>query len=151
MLAFKLFPYHSIEKPKSSDFATSKEKGKVDNKNNLDTSDDAATTNWGNAWRLPTLTEIKELIKGCDWQPTSDYNGTGTEGMIGTSKTNGNTIFLPGYPPQICNKGFVGFYWSSSLSNNNSGYAYQISINEFGIMWLGAYRSNRGKVRAVVK
>lgn len=56
---------------------------------------DAATTNWGNYWRMPTRTELDELDNGCTWSYVDNYNGTNVAGYFGTSKLNGNTIFLP--------------------------------------------------------
>lgn len=57
--------------------------------------DDAATVNWGKCWRMPTSVEFMELKSGCEWTKTYDFKGSGTPGFIGTSKKNGNTIFLP--------------------------------------------------------
>ncbi|MBO4550910.1 MAG: Ig-like domain-containing protein, partial [Bacteroidaceae bacterium] len=55
--------------------------------------DDAATANWGSEWQMPSKAQVQELI---------DENNTIIEwlderprGAIITSKTNGNSIFLP--------------------------------------------------------
>ena len=53
----------------------------------LEPMDDAATVNWGNEWRTPTLDEIEELMEGCDW-----YNINGC--LYGRSKVNDNVIIL---------------------------------------------------------
>ena len=52
---------------------------------------DAATANWGSTWRMPTSSEIDELISDCTWTWTTlnDVNGYEVTG------TNGNSIFLP--------------------------------------------------------
>lgn len=63
-----------------------------DNKLNLDPEDDAATVALGADWRTPTYDEFNELITNCDWEWCTDK---GINGMIGKSKINGNTIFLP--------------------------------------------------------
>ncbi|MBQ0028956.1 MAG: hypothetical protein KBT32_00800 [Bacteroidales bacterium] len=76
-------------------YVTDSKRGSVDNKTVLDAEDDAATTNWGSAWRTPTEKEMTELKDGCNWEWTDNYNETKVTGMIGRSKTNGNTIFLP--------------------------------------------------------
>lgn len=83
----------------------------------LQPEDDAATANWGRGWRMPRTKEQQELIDGCTWEWTDDYMGSGVAGEIGTSKTNGNIIFLPatGYGDNgIYNENRDGNYWSSS-------------------------------------
>lgn len=93
--------------------------GTVDNKKVLDAEDDAATANWGSAWRMPTREEQDELREGCDWEWVEDFNGSGVNGQLGTSKANGATIFLPaaGYRrgTGLSIAGSRGYYWSSSL------------------------------------
>ncbi|MCR5068189.1 MAG: fimbrillin family protein [Prevotella sp.] len=64
-------------------YNTSSEYGPViDNKSTLDASDDAAHMNWHGAWRMPTGDEIYELLIGCYWEWTEDYNNTGVKGYI---------------------------------------------------------------------
>lgn len=81
----------------------------------LQPSDDAATANWGNGWRLPTHEEWNEL-----YQNTS-HTWTTQDGVKGYRFTasSGNSIFLPaaGYrrdDESYC-VGLYGYYWSSSL------------------------------------
>ena len=62
-----------------------------DNKTTLDPEDDVAHVKWGGDWRMPTLTEIKELCEKCSWQWT-EINGVSGEKVTGP---NGNSIFLP--------------------------------------------------------
>lgn len=92
--------------------------------------DDAATANWGTGWRMPTYTEQQELIDGCDWKNTDDFNGSGVAGRIGTSKTNGNTIFLPDVGHNVSSGIYSvnedGGYWSASLYGEQSNFAYCI-------------------------
>ena len=90
--------------------------GTVDDKNVLDLDDDAARTNWGGAWRMPTDDEWTELSENCEWTWTDDYNGTGVAGRIVTG-SNGNAIFLPaaGYRGGDSDNAGYGYYWSSSL------------------------------------
>lgn len=61
----------------------------------LNPEDDAAVANWGESWKMPTSTDVVELLDNCDWEWTKDYNDSGMAGEIGTSKINSNTIFLP--------------------------------------------------------
>ena len=72
-------------------YCTSYTYGNVDYKENLDSEDDAATTNWGEPWRTPTLQESQELINYCTWKYTS-LNGTYGYSVTGP---NGNSIFIP--------------------------------------------------------
>ena len=103
---------------------------KVDSTTVLEAEDDAATANWGNAWRMPTMDESIELVNGCNWDWTKDFQGTKVAGMVGTSKVNGNIIFLPqahSYTgANLTTTVDDGFIWSSTLStvvdNNGNGY-----------------------------
>ncbi|MBQ2908060.1 MAG: hypothetical protein IJE47_09890 [Bacteroidales bacterium] len=74
---------------------------------------DAATINWGGDWRMPTTTEIRELIY-CDWEWTAQGGKKGYK----VTGPNGNHIFLPaaGYRSGsgLYNAGGYGYYWSST-------------------------------------
>ena len=100
-------------------YCTSSSSGRVDNKTVLDFADDAARANWGGQWRMPTDAEWTELRTKCTWTWTDAYNGTGVKGRIVTSKTNGNSIFLPAAGcrdyDDLYSAGYYGSYWSSSL------------------------------------
>ena len=101
-----------------SKYNTESGRGVLDNKTRLDYSDDAARQNWGGRWRMPTKAECEELVNKCTWTWTTQG---GHNGYKVTSKTNGNSIFLPaaghrnGSSPYLI--GSNGFYWSSSLDN----------------------------------
>ena len=99
--------------------------GFSDGKTVLDPEDDAATVNWGSTWRIPTEKEWEALLNDVnfDWTWTDNFEGTGVVGHVVTSKIpgfEGNSIFFPaagsfsGY--NNIDKGFSGYYWSSSLS-----------------------------------
>jgi hypothetical protein len=51
-------------------------------KNVLDHADDAATANWGGAWRMPLMNDVTELYEMCYWQWTDNYDGKGVKGFI---------------------------------------------------------------------
>lgn len=97
--------------------------GKVDNKIVLDLEDDAARANWGGSWRMPTQTEMQELLDECNcvWTAGEDFTG------IVLTATNGNSLFLPAsgyfYERNIEERDVRGFYWTSSLSGAFSGNA----------------------------
>ncbi len=108
-------------------YNTSSSYGTVDNKTTLELSDDAARANWGGSWRMPTDAEWTELYEQCIWTWT---NQNGVNGYKVTSKSNGNSIFLPaaGYREDswLRNAGSLGFYWSSSLCTDSPYNAWHV-------------------------
>ncbi|MBR4840351.1 MAG: hypothetical protein IK005_07735 [Paludibacteraceae bacterium] len=128
--------------------------GTVDNKTVLDAEDDAATVNWSNAWRMPTIDEIQELIDGCSWTFEIDFNGSGIGGQVGTSKQNGVTIFLPaaGYHDgrNFFSGGHYCCFWSSSLNEEYQTDAYVFRFLDDSVDWYSLYRFYGYCVRAVV-
>ncbi len=93
--------------------------GFTDNKTVLDPIDDAATANWGGAWRMPTEAEQDELRNNCTWTWTTQ-NGVNGYKVVGP---NGNSIFLPAagymYRTLLYDVGLYGFYLSSSLHSSD--------------------------------
>lgn len=80
---------------------------------------DVAHVKWGGSWRMPTISEFKELVDKCSWT-ASVLNG-----VTGTLVTgpNGNSIFLPAGGRKYGSKGHrdageVGCYWSCSADND---------------------------------
>jgi hypothetical protein len=65
--------------------------GFTDNLTTLLPEDDAATANWGNGWRMPTLEELQELYDNTTVTWTTQ-NGVG--GALFTAP-NGNSLFMP--------------------------------------------------------
>ncbi|MBR5214990.1 MAG: hypothetical protein IKV80_02065 [Bacteroidales bacterium] len=112
---------------------------------------DAATINWGGDWRMPTYGEMNELINNCTWTRTTQK---GVYGYKVTSKTNGNSIFLPAAG---CRSGWAvntaagneGYYWSSSPNNGNS--YYLIFINSGLSVTYGNYRNSGYSIRPVIE
>lgn len=92
--------------------------GEVDNKQSLESEDDAAHINWGGEWIIPNWAFLYQLRTECDWTWTSRNGVTGYEVK---SRTNQNSIFLPaaGYRDGTDFKedGTKGNYWASSISN----------------------------------
>ena len=90
--------------------------GFTDNLTTLEAIDDAATANWGAGWRMPTDTEMQELVNNCTvtWTTQSGVNGRLFTGP------NGNSIFLPAAGSRatssLLSAGSRGRYWSSSLN-----------------------------------
>ncbi len=134
-------------------YCTSSSYGTVDNKTQLDLSDDAATANWGGAWRMPTKEEQDELRENCTWKWTTE---NGVNGYRVTSNKEGYTdksIFLPaaGYRSNsdLNIAGSDGFYWSSSLNTDNPYYAYNLNFNSSNVDWYNNSRYYGQSVRPV--
>mgnify|MGYP003311901804 CR=1 FL=1 len=98
--------------------------GTRDNRTVLELSDDAARANWGGSWRMPTYDELQELDNKCTWKWITI---NGKNGYKVTSKSNGNSIFLPasGWRKNMSlyRPASLGFYWSSELYIGGSGSA----------------------------
>lgn len=115
---------------KITKYCSNSEYGIVDNKTVLEAEDDAATVNWGSAWRMPTKEEMNELAMECTWERTLFSEGNFNFYVcVGTSKRNGAIIYLPaaGYREEYEGRDHYGSdvlsYWSSSLDDNfNRGY-----------------------------
>ena len=95
-----------------------------DDKKVLDAADDAVRVNWGETWSMPTEADAKELIEGCSWQWVTNFKGLGVSGKLGTSKTNGNTIFFStsGYYDGATlddYKGTYGDFWTATIGEGD--------------------------------
>lgn len=95
---------------------------------------DAARAIMGGSWRMPTRLEQTELINNCNfsWESVNGVNGA----ML-TSKTNGNTIFLP-CTGRIIQDGSLsdssmGFYWSSTYGTSVLAYCFNFNNNGIGM------------------
>ena len=111
---------------------------------------DAANANWGGTWRMPTSAEQDELRTQCTWTWTTQ---NGVKGYTVTSRTNGNSIFLPaaGYRinSNLIYAGSSGYYWSSSVTTN-SGYACILNFGVSYVAWYYYYRYYGQSVRPVL-
>ena len=87
---------------------------------------DAARSNWGGTWRLPTKAELQELKNKCTWEWTTQ---NGVKGYKVTGP-NGNSIFLPAAGNRdgssLDYAGEYGYYWSSTPTEGNSDIAYYL-------------------------
>ena len=92
---------------------------------------DATTQIMGGEWRMPTQPELKELLDNTTNEWVEDFNGSGVNGRKFTSKTNGNSIFIPasGYRSgsSFNNQGEISNIWSSSLITSELYNAWVLS------------------------
>ena len=99
----------------------------TDNKKELDPEDDAAYVNWGSAWRMPSIDQYRELINR-SYTTTEWTTQNGVNGRLITSKSNGNSIFLPaaGYRlgSSLKDAGSFGDCWSRTLFESCPYYAW---------------------------
>ena len=116
----------------------------------LEAEDDAATINWGSEWRMPSNRDFEELLEICYWRWSANFMGSGTDGMVGISKTNGNVIFLPAGGDSFTNEHRFGYYWSSMVGPQVS-YAEYLCFTAGAIYTYSHFRTNGRSVRAVVK
>ena len=94
---------------------------------------DIVTSNWGQNWKTPSLSDIIELIDNCtfDWISVNNHNGYNITG------TNGNSIFLPASGVLMVGQsepikvGEMAYYWSSTRENSGM-------INIFMDAWYGS-------------
>lgn len=123
--------------------------GFVDNLTLLEPADDAATTNWGVDWRMPTLTDWEELH---EYTSNAWTTQNGVNGWCFTA-SNGNSIFLPaaGYWwDGEFNCADLGVYWSATLNTDypNRAWSFHFGMDNGHIC--GSSDRNRGQtVRAV--
>lgn len=106
----------------------------------LEPTDDAATVSDGSC-RIPTKSELQELIDNTTSEWVNDYNGTGVAGRIFTSNVNGKSFFIPAMG-NIGNTNQNGMLWSSSLDNMSSMQAYYLMFNSNSVS-IPVYGSRR--------
>lgn len=81
---------------------------------NLSLEQDAARTNLGEPWRMPTAADFQELYDNCTYVWTTM---NGVNGMLFTSNINGNTLFFPAaglFEDETLIYRSGNGYWSSS-------------------------------------
>lgn len=90
--------------------------GIINSQGNLTPSYDAARTNWGGTWRMPTQEEFNELLNNCTWTWTTQGGNNGCK----VTGSNGKSIFLPAAGlrngSSLKYAGECGYYWSSTVS-----------------------------------
>lgn len=134
-------------------YCTDSSYGTIDNKTILDPEDDAATANWGANWRMPTIQDMDDLLS--DNYTTHEYvYVNGVEGVKITSKSNGNSIFLPAAGNRLFNDNATGTgqgnYWIDSIDTSTCTMAWCLSFTSSNRFWANTFPRFGGlPVRAV--
>ena len=80
---------------------------------------DVAYIKWGGNWRMPSLVQWQEVISGCS-RETISINGV--NGVKLTSKTNGNSIFIPA----------TGAKWDTDIAYTENTYCWLSTLSTKG-------------------
>ena len=113
--------------------------GDIDNKIFLDYTDDAASKQFGQTWRIPTMSDWKELWLCCEWKWTKidEQNGFMITGPSGKS------VFLPADGQKEGDKryqvGQKGFYWSSNLYRESPELAWCLVFDSSGLSYTNSF------------
>ena len=117
---------------------------------------DVATYRRGGHWRMPTKDEFQELINECECEWTTYKSAKGYK----FTGPNGNSIFIKAaggeFVATLTNVSYTkyvgtyGYYWSSTPSENDDGYAYSLKFGSSSVGISSGYvRYNAHYVRAV--
>ena len=116
-----------------------------------DTKYDAATANWGGSWRMPTYSEMKELVDDCTWEWTTLNE---VYGYLVTG-SNGNSIFIPSAGhftgSSFDSSDSHGCYWSSTPGTSTTTAYYLYIENGKYNMYAYSYRYVGRPVRPVTE
>lgn len=126
----------------------------TDDKKVLDLCDDAAHIHMGGRWHMPTKEQIKELKSNTisDW--VTNYNGSGVNGILFTSKSDtSKKLFLPacgylrnGISVYECR---FGYFSSSSIFSFDDCYSTVLGFNSDVVNIIKCHRSFGRTIRGV--
>ena len=106
--------------------------GFYDGKTILDPENDVAHVKWGGEWRMPSVSELNELLENCTWVWSTQ---NGVDGYRVTSNKpgyEGNYIFLPvGYlqGDGLSGYDYIGCYLSNSVNTDNPDNAWYLDFS----------------------
>ena len=130
--------------------------GKIYNKRNniLDLADDAAHVNMGGRWKMPTKDEFYELVSNTTHTETTMH---GVQGMMFTSKINGQQLFIPFMQGYWYNGDYnkarsCACIWSSQVYASYTNIAYVLYCNSDGHAYVSDFlRPDAFSVRGVFR
>ena len=99
--------------------------GQLFSKNDIMSSNDQASVNWGNTWRIPTYDDWDKIIF-TRYQKYVSYNGVEGYLISGHQDKKDNKIFLP-----VTGGRQVAQYWTSTLSALGNPYVWRGSDGSF--------------------
>lgn len=106
----------------------------------IDDEHDAATLLWGKEWRMPTLTDIAELIEHTEFEFVENDE---LNYAVYTSKINGNKLIFPAagyvYGSTLYNRGSYGYYWSRSRFSSASAWSLDVYSGGQGMSYNGRF------------
>lgn len=116
---------------------------------------DAAHVIMGGNWRMPTKADCDELLSGTTNVWVTNYKGSGKNGRLFTSKTNGNTMFIPtaGYRngSSFNDRGDYGNVWSSLLLTDFPNFAWGLNFGSGNCDMYNCGRCYGFSVRSIMK
>ena len=121
--SWKTYKYCNGSEKSMTKYCTKSSYGIVDNKTELESSDDVAHMKWGGKWRMPTDDDLRELVNECAWTWTTQNGHQGYK----VTGSNGNSIFLPaaGFRngTSLGSVDSYGGYWLHMLNSDDPSYA----------------------------
>ena len=94
---------------------------------------DAVHQIMGGDWHMPTKEQFKELKNNTDIRWVKDWEGTGVNGRVFTSRVNGNSIFIPASglrnSSSVYFRGRYAYVWSSSLRASSPDRAWYLNFS----------------------
>jgi len=90
-------------------------------------------------WRLPTISELRTLIKNC---PATENGGKCkvTDGCLSYDNCKNDACDGCSYSSAVrySKLGDTSFFWSSSESSDNAGYAWGVHFNSGQVFYYGS-------------
>ena len=147
--------------------------GTVDDKNELESGDDAATVELGEEYSMPTSDDWEKLLEECYWRWVDNYKSSGKMGyIVYKAKSDGDKgyfswmegtpqssyslkdthIFLPAasvYSGSYENNPYYGYYWSATLDQWDPKSAARFEFSDREFSWASMERCMGCSVRPV--
>lgn len=117
--------------------------GYLDEKGNLTSEVDKATAAWGGNWRMPTESEMEELVEKCTWEWTMIHCNK----CCKVTGPNGNSILLPaggdGFSCYLSSTPYDDFYgelayglWVDSDFSDSTPYVFTIERDFYEFIFI---------------
>ena len=124
------YKYYKGSSTNFTKYNTNSKYGIVDKKKELELEDDAAYVNWGEDWCMPSYKQFKELCNS-SYTTATFKEVNGEQGVLITSKKNGNSIFLPQarcYKNKSISTDYCyGGYWSRTLDSSEPFWSHTLA------------------------